>query len=248
MRGRWADPTVFRHEDRWWLLACATRPPNRSLHLFHADDLFGPWREHPRSPVVADDVRTARPAGRVVFIDGRPVRFAQDCTARMGRRYAPSSSWSSRRSRTPSGKSARIQSSHRPASVGTMPGCTTSMHTRSKMAAGSPALTATRISSSELGIGRTKDTKFVSFRLRARADVAPCGSRLVRLAALGFGFTRAALEPRHRCYGQPRRELLKSLVAGEFRRFFTCDAGILPGRRVRGHQGMFEWKGILKDE
>jgi hypothetical protein len=48
------------------------------LRLFHADRLTGPWAEHPRSPVLAGDLRRARPAGRVIQYGGRLYRFAQD--------------------------------------------------------------------------------------------------------------------------------------------------------------------------
>lgn len=82
--GQWADPSILHHAGRWWLWACATPFQNRSLHLFWADDLFGPWHEHPRSPVVPDDRTRARPAGRARVAHGRPVRFAQDCTPRYG--------------------------------------------------------------------------------------------------------------------------------------------------------------------
>lgn len=84
--GEWVEPTLFRRDGRWWMFAAA--PPRRAtrLHLFCASELSGPWREHPASPVVQDDVRTARPAGRVVEHDGALLRFAQDCSRRYGER------------------------------------------------------------------------------------------------------------------------------------------------------------------
>jgi hypothetical protein len=68
-----ADPTLFRFEKRWWLFVNTGRD---ALHLFRSDELTGPYREHPSSPVVTDDT-CARPAGRVVIHDGSPLRFAQ---------------------------------------------------------------------------------------------------------------------------------------------------------------------------
>jgi hypothetical protein len=68
-----ADPTLFRFEGRWWLFVCVA---NHVLRLFHSDELGGPFREHPSSPIV-DDETCARPAGRVVTYHGTPVRFAQ---------------------------------------------------------------------------------------------------------------------------------------------------------------------------
>ena len=41
--------------------------------------LLGPWREHPKSPVIVGNPHTARPAGRVLSANGSNIRFAQDC-------------------------------------------------------------------------------------------------------------------------------------------------------------------------
>jgi hypothetical protein len=75
------DTTVFRHEDRWWMLT-ATTAASDTLALFHSTSLTGPWTEHRQSPVVRGDPHRARPAGRVIALGGRLVRFAQDCAPR----------------------------------------------------------------------------------------------------------------------------------------------------------------------
>jgi hypothetical protein len=74
------DASPFRHDDKWWMFA-ETSPQEQhdTLRLYHADELLGPWREHPRSPIVQGDAQIARPAGRVLACDGRIVRFAQNC-------------------------------------------------------------------------------------------------------------------------------------------------------------------------
>jgi len=81
-----ADATVLEHDGRWWMFVCIAPPglsPDTELHLFHADDVRGPWRPHRLNPVLSD-VRTARPAGRV-WRDGRGlIRPAQDCALRYG--------------------------------------------------------------------------------------------------------------------------------------------------------------------
>lgn len=85
-RGVFVDPSVFRWKDRWWLLA-ETNPIKRrwdTLRLYQAEDPRGPWREHPSSPVVNAVPNAARPAGRVVVSDGRPIRFAQVCQPHYG--------------------------------------------------------------------------------------------------------------------------------------------------------------------
>lgn len=71
------DSTVFRREDRWWMMTATSADRRRDvLRLYHARALTGPWQEHPCSPV-AGDRRTARPAGGVVSVEGRLVRWAQ---------------------------------------------------------------------------------------------------------------------------------------------------------------------------
>jgi hypothetical protein len=82
--GQHADPSIFRYEDRWWMFTCDTPYAHRSLRLYGAARLEGPWEEHPRSPIVANDARFSRPAGRIVTYDGRLIRFAQDCSKQYG--------------------------------------------------------------------------------------------------------------------------------------------------------------------
>ena len=82
-----ADATLFRHDDRWWLFT-ETSPSMKhdTLRLYYADDLFGAWTEHPASPIVDGNAHIARPAGAVVPTDGGFIRYAQDCTPRYGMR------------------------------------------------------------------------------------------------------------------------------------------------------------------
>jgi hypothetical protein len=81
-----ADPSVFYYKKRWWLFACTRPEQHDTLALYFADELFGPWVEHPCSPVVENDERTARPGGRVLVVDGRVIRFTQDCYPMYGSR------------------------------------------------------------------------------------------------------------------------------------------------------------------
>jgi hypothetical protein len=86
VQGPHADPSIFRHGGDWWIFACDTPSTHRSLRLYHAPDLEGPWIEHCASPIVRDDARNARPAGRVITFDGQLIRFAQDCSVEYGAR------------------------------------------------------------------------------------------------------------------------------------------------------------------
>lgn len=69
--------TVVRYKDMWWMFT--VRPDNATLRLFYSSGLKGPWTEHPRSPVVDNDLNIARPGGRPFVIDGILYRLGQDC-------------------------------------------------------------------------------------------------------------------------------------------------------------------------
>jgi hypothetical protein len=79
LRGhRFNDSSIFYYHDRWWLFS-ETNPTlaHDTLRLYHAPDLRGPWQEHPRSPIIQENPHIARPAGRVVVVGDRILRFAQ---------------------------------------------------------------------------------------------------------------------------------------------------------------------------
>lgn len=83
---RCVDSSVVEFGGRWWLFTETSGGKHDTLRLYHADNLLGPWNEHPRSPLVAGDARIARPAGRVIVTDGRIFRYTQDCAHRYGDR------------------------------------------------------------------------------------------------------------------------------------------------------------------
>ena len=84
VHGQFADPSIFQFHGRWWMFACSAPFQHNVLRLFHSDRLVGPWREHALSPVIKDDARRARPAGRIVVWNDRLIRFAQDCVPAYG--------------------------------------------------------------------------------------------------------------------------------------------------------------------
>lgn len=78
------DPTVVHHDGRWWLFFTDGSQGSMShLHVWHADDLTGPWTPHHGNPVKVD-VRSSRPAGTPFVVDGVLYRPAQDCSATYG--------------------------------------------------------------------------------------------------------------------------------------------------------------------
>jgi hypothetical protein len=86
LKGKYlVDASVFEYGGRWWLFVDASpEQAHDTLRLFEAAAVTGPWKEHPASPVVTGDARCARPGGRVVEFEGRPVRFAQNCVPDYG--------------------------------------------------------------------------------------------------------------------------------------------------------------------
>ena len=82
----YVDPSVFFFNDVWWLFVGHGDSPYRANHLqlFCSRELTGPWVEHPKSPIVDDNSKIARPAGRVLVSESRVVRFAQDCSEDYG--------------------------------------------------------------------------------------------------------------------------------------------------------------------
>ena len=73
----YVDPSILRYNNKWWIFASTAN--NSVLYLCYSDNLNGPWKEHPLSPVIKEDKRIARPAGRVIEYQGNLYRFAQDC-------------------------------------------------------------------------------------------------------------------------------------------------------------------------
>lgn len=84
--GPCADPSIVRHADLWWLFLCSTPYQHDTLRLYFAEQLNGPWREHPRSPLIRADKCRARPAGRILTLNDKLIRFSQECVPQYGTR------------------------------------------------------------------------------------------------------------------------------------------------------------------
>src|SRR5262245_65308489 len=72
--------------DQPLCLITETNPDYRfdTLRLYHAPELTGLWQEHPRSPLIEGNPHMARPAGRVLTLSDRVLRYAQDCVPSYG--------------------------------------------------------------------------------------------------------------------------------------------------------------------
>ncbi len=78
------DPTLFFHEERWWLFGDTSSSDSRfNLRIWYADSPTGPWTPHPLNPVSCD-ISSARPAGPIISDNGHLYRPGQNSTSRYG--------------------------------------------------------------------------------------------------------------------------------------------------------------------
>lgn len=83
------DNSLVRFDGKWWLFTQTGDSRDGMLSLYYADNLEGPWKEHPRSPVVKNEPHTARGGGRIISHEGRLFRMAQDDYPNYGMRVWP---------------------------------------------------------------------------------------------------------------------------------------------------------------
>lgn len=78
LHGVHRDPSIFRYDGMWWMFTETSHDHRGTLRLYFADQLTGPWREHPKSPVVDGNPHITRPGGRVIESAGHMHRITQD--------------------------------------------------------------------------------------------------------------------------------------------------------------------------
>jgi hypothetical protein len=80
------DSTLFEHGGRFWLFTNISVSGGSTwdeLFLFHSDSPLGEWIPHPNNPIVSD-VRRARPAGKLFWLNGGLYRPSQESSLRYG--------------------------------------------------------------------------------------------------------------------------------------------------------------------
>jgi hypothetical protein len=85
------DATLLRHEGKWWIFyspATSKHHKIAHLHVAWADQVTGPWTAHPMNPVRVD-VRSSRPGGAPVLMDGNLILPVQDCSQTYGGAIRP---------------------------------------------------------------------------------------------------------------------------------------------------------------
>jgi len=77
------DASIAYFDDMWWMFTSNNECDN--LYLHYAVELKGPWKMHPKSPVMTGNPHMARPGGRVIVLDNKMYRFAQNDRPYYGR-------------------------------------------------------------------------------------------------------------------------------------------------------------------
>jgi hypothetical protein len=80
--GHLADPSILHHDNKWWLFGCTS---NYSTILYEANNLAGPYIEHPQSPIIQRSRVHGRSGGRIAHLNNRIIRYVQDCYPTYGR-------------------------------------------------------------------------------------------------------------------------------------------------------------------
>jgi hypothetical protein len=83
LKGDFADATPIHHDGLWWIFA---QRGLDELRLLWSKHLTAGWQDHVASPIVAGNRRLSRPAGPLVVLDDRILRFAQDAWPHYGSR------------------------------------------------------------------------------------------------------------------------------------------------------------------
>jgi hypothetical protein len=77
LEGRdYVDASIFNYHSKWWLFSSTQK--SDILYLYYADNLLDNWTHHPQSPVIKENIKIARPGGRVVVFEDRIFRYTQD--------------------------------------------------------------------------------------------------------------------------------------------------------------------------
>ena len=80
----YTDSSILKLYDSYYLFTSYRNRFHQNVaELYYSNSIFGPYRLHTKSPIVADN-QYARGAGSILEIDGEKLRFAQDCEKRYG--------------------------------------------------------------------------------------------------------------------------------------------------------------------
>lgn len=78
-----ADTSVFKIDDTYYLMSSIERQRTNYLYLYYAYQADGPYLEHPCSPICVSS-KYGRNGGGILSFGGKVYRVAQDCEVRYG--------------------------------------------------------------------------------------------------------------------------------------------------------------------
>lgn len=86
LNGKYLDNSIFEYRNIFWMFSEKIEDNNdKSLRLFSANNILGKWEEHPKSPIIYNNLELSRPAGSVMKFNDELYRFSQDCSERYGK-------------------------------------------------------------------------------------------------------------------------------------------------------------------
>ncbi|MFH2021252.1 MAG: hypothetical protein ABIJ34_07570 [archaeon] len=68
------DSTPIYFDNTWWIF---TSIRDKTMRLYYASDLYGPWYEHRQSPFYIDNYNMSRASGRFLIVNNTIIRFTQ---------------------------------------------------------------------------------------------------------------------------------------------------------------------------
>lgn len=79
----YSDSSIVEQDGVYYLFTTVNYKGTNQLLLFYSDDLTGPYKQHPKSPVCVSQ-KYGRNAGSFIEHEGELFRVAQDCASRYG--------------------------------------------------------------------------------------------------------------------------------------------------------------------
>ena len=77
------DPTIIKHEGKWWMFYTERAYSNTKLYIQFAEDLTGKWKPHKKNPIKTD-VSSSRPGGTPFIQESELYRPAQNSVGGYG--------------------------------------------------------------------------------------------------------------------------------------------------------------------
>ena len=78
INGDYVDSSIIYHDNKWWLFATEGK---YNLFLFYANEISGPWVEHPKSPIVEGNAANCQTCRKSPIFSGENISI---CTRLSG--------------------------------------------------------------------------------------------------------------------------------------------------------------------